>query len=232
MTVVTQFIAAIGPVLLAIMGLIVSLWPPRKGSKGSRVWAAAFIVIGVPTALSIFTELRGTDVTLETILEKVSGISTGPRLEFAGIKTEDSEGHAKLTLQFSNTRDIDAVAYYLVGTILVTKDDNIDIEMAFSEMKKNMLEHLPRTKGVPISRGMGVGLAVLTISSDQLLSVRDGTQRAYAMALAAYSAENTPTNRIWVTEICAKITKPFTDFQACESHNAYVYTDNNLTNVR
>jgi hypothetical protein len=74
-----QIAAAFGPVLLAIMGVIVSLSPPDRIGRAHKVWAASFVVVGAFSALAIFFELRGTDKILGQIWEHLQGPQSGDR---------------------------------------------------------------------------------------------------------------------------------------------------------
>ena len=85
--------------------------------------------------------------------------------------------------------------------------------------------------GTPISRGMGVGLPSFKLSDYDLLAKNAGKRHLYVLAMAIYVAERTPENKLWVTSVCAEIVKPFTDFQACQLHNGYFYSDKQLTGV-
>jgi hypothetical protein len=77
----TQIAAAVGPIILAVMRVIVSIKPP----KAYRPWVASFIVVGIITAIASIAEMRGNDTTMNNIWSKIS-VPNGPRLEFAGIK--------------------------------------------------------------------------------------------------------------------------------------------------
>jgi hypothetical protein len=67
-----QLIAAAGPIVLAIMGIVVSLYPPQPQGRAHFVWAGAFVIIGLITGCCLFTELRGTDAVLDKIWNKLS----------------------------------------------------------------------------------------------------------------------------------------------------------------
>ncbi len=66
-----QIIAALGPIALAIMGAWVSIKAPSLTGRAHKVWAAAFVLVGIITASSNFIELRGTDQILDRIWDKV-----------------------------------------------------------------------------------------------------------------------------------------------------------------
>jgi hypothetical protein len=66
-----QLSAASGPIILAVMGVVVSLNPPDRSGVIHKIWAGAFIAIGAVSAFSIFFELRGTDQILGQIWEHV-----------------------------------------------------------------------------------------------------------------------------------------------------------------
>jgi|SRR5579872_4951433 len=67
--IITQLFAAFGPLALTVMGLVVSLKPPKAEGRAHWVWLVAFILVGLPTAISTFFELRGTDTLLAQIWE-------------------------------------------------------------------------------------------------------------------------------------------------------------------
>ena len=225
---VVQLFATLGPIALAVMGFWVSIKPPSRKRRAHWMWAGAFSIVGIVTWIGSFMELRGTDTILGSIWEKVN-VDIGPRLEFSGIKQASSTGD--LTIQLANTRDIDAVGFSLSGMIAAVDDPN-EIEEHFSQIRKYILENAALVRsGTPISRGMGVGLPPFKLVDYELLAKTAAKRQLYVFAMAIYVAERTPENKLWVTSVCAKIVKPFTDFQACQLHNGYFYSDKQLTGV-
>lgn len=73
MDLAVQFFAAFGPLALTVMGLIVSIWPPRSDNRRHWLWVVAFLAVGLPTAISTFVELRGTDELLTKIWAHMGG---------------------------------------------------------------------------------------------------------------------------------------------------------------
>ena len=61
METIIQAAAIGGPLLLAIMGLIVSIKPPKSEGRGHWYWFAAFFVVGGIAFLANFFELRSSD---------------------------------------------------------------------------------------------------------------------------------------------------------------------------
>jgi hypothetical protein len=236
-----QFTAAVGPIALAIMGVVVSLKPPRTG-RGRVFWAVAFAVVVVPAALAVFWELRGTDETLAKIWERVGAVPRGPRLEFAGLKKSDADGDAVFSIQFSNSSEVDATAYRISGALVPTEKDDSDlkkaftdiqIERAFLDSKHDILNNIPLSLGgPPLSRGMGIGLPNLKLPKNDVRLISDGTYTLYVLALAAYVGKDAAPDHLWVTEVCAKVLRPFDTFQPCDDHNGYFYTDQKLSDVR
>jgi hypothetical protein len=67
MDTVIQIIATGGPVVLALMGLYVSIWPPMVTGKIHWVWISAFAIVGVIATMANFIELHGSDATQREI---------------------------------------------------------------------------------------------------------------------------------------------------------------------
>lgn len=76
MDLLIQIAAACGPIMLAIMGVVVSLRPPHP--MAHKFWAAAFIFVGFLGAAAIFFELRGSDQLQGLIWERVRQITSAP----------------------------------------------------------------------------------------------------------------------------------------------------------
>jgi len=76
MDLLIQIAAAGGPIMLAVMGIIVSLSPPEKPGKLQRRWAISFALVGILSFFAIFNEMRGTDQILGQIWEHIKGIKT------------------------------------------------------------------------------------------------------------------------------------------------------------
>lgn len=235
MDLVIQTIASFGPIALALMGVAMSVWPPNsKKGKARWIWAAAFVVFGGLSWWSVFIELHGTDATLDKIWGKV-GAPVGPRLESAGIKTKDDQNGFVPTLQFSNTRDIDAVWYYIFASMSVD-EDSPDFDQKFAALKQGMQTHIRSIQqvnsGTSISRGMGVGLQLPEVAGASIAAVKAGTHPMYIYALATYVGAETPKNHVWVTELCAKVPNPFDgNFEPCPTHNGYYYSGVDLKEV-
>jgi hypothetical protein len=226
---VVQVLATVGPIALAVMGFWVSIKPSSPKSRANWMWAASFVIVGVATGIASFSELRGTDTILGSIWEKVN-VENGPRLEFAGVKQDPSTGN--IAIQFSNTKDVDAAGYRLGATISLI-DEPYQIEEHFSQLRKYIIENTVLERGgTPISRGMGITLPPIKLPMDyDSLTIDAGKRHLYMFVIAAYVAERTPPDRLWVTSVCAKIVKPFTGFEACQRHNGYFYSDKKLTGV-
>jgi len=67
-----QIAAAVGPVMLAVMGVWVSIRPPSPYGRAHWLWAASFVLVGVITAVALFRELRSSEAVLDRIWEVVS----------------------------------------------------------------------------------------------------------------------------------------------------------------
>ncbi|WP_461345157.1 hypothetical protein [Bradyrhizobium sp. USDA 4451] len=215
---------------LTIMGVWVSIRPPASGTRAQWIWVAAFLIIGFSTAAALFWELRGTDATLDKIAGHLE-LESGPRLEFAGIKYDEKSEIA--SIQFSNTRDIDAVSVFISGGIVVTENDLLDIQTALTAERSDAIKNSTLHKGAtPVSRGMGITLSNLRISKEDVAAISNGTKRGYLLALAIYVGGNTPAQKLWATKICAVITKPMDTFEPCPGiPTGYFYSDKELTEV-
>jgi len=138
-------------------------------------------------------------------------------------------------MQFRNTRDIDAVWHYMVGTVS-TNDDSPDLDEMFALLKRDLQPQARNiriiSKAVSISRGMGIGLQLREIARSDIDAAKEGVHPMYVFVLAAYVGPETPKDHLWVTELCARIKKPFDgNLEACQTHNGYYYSDSNLTGV-
>jgi hypothetical protein len=60
--IIQQLLFSAGPIALAIMGAYVSISPPSQ--KQRLGWIVGFIIVGGVSALSIFLEVRGTDIAV------------------------------------------------------------------------------------------------------------------------------------------------------------------------
>lgn len=65
MEIITQVSAVLGPIILAFMGLYVSVKPPKKKGRGHWVWFGAFGLIGLGAAAANFRELSSADANQE-----------------------------------------------------------------------------------------------------------------------------------------------------------------------
>ena len=229
-----QLIAAFGPIILAIMGVVVSIRPPPPTGTAHWVWAAVFIAVGALTAISLFRELRGTDELLVQIWGKVNDNAEllGPKIEFAGIEAKEVDGAFFPIIHVSNTSDIEATGYLLTGSIVITEDDNNDIEKAIKSAKDFLIRNPVQASGsLPLTRGMGAELPLPKIDLKYVDMINDGKRRAYVLFLASYVNNKTPADHVWVTEVCAKIIKLFSKFQSCPAHNGFFYTDRSLSDI-
>lgn len=81
-------------------------------------------------------------------------------------------------------------------------------------------------------RCMGIGLQLREIARSDIDAAKEGVHPMYVFVLAAYVGPETPKDHLWVTELCARIKKPFDgNLEACQTHNGYYYSDSNLTGV-
>jgi hypothetical protein len=65
----TGILATFGPIILVVMGSLISIKPPSATGTARWMWLAAFLILGVPIAVASYVTLHGTD----TILERVHG---------------------------------------------------------------------------------------------------------------------------------------------------------------
>jgi hypothetical protein len=224
---IIQFMAAAGPIALAIMGVAVSLRPPPPSGKAHLVWAGAFAAIGIISFLAIFNEIRSTD---ETLAELRKNTERGPRFEFAGIKSSVSPDGTKYTdINFSNTSDLDIFSF----------NSQIQIFSLSSEPDKNSLQKMKKDvsakqllrdkSSVYISRGMGFSVKAPYIWDIFDTNTRNGLN-TYIVALLIYVDKDTDQNHYWVTEYCAKILSKDemnnqTNFAPCGKFNRHYYSD-------
>jgi hypothetical protein len=100
-----QICATFGPIILAVMGVAVSLIPPSSNSRGSIIWAVAFALIGGATAISLFNELRGSDALLDHIVSQVDRLIPSKGGPLAGMTNSQLK---ERTIFFAQTiRDFD-----------------------------------------------------------------------------------------------------------------------------
>jgi hypothetical protein len=227
--IIQQLLFSAGPIALAMMGAYVSISPPSQ--KQRFIWITGFIIVGIVSAFFIFLEVRGTDTAIDNLLGQIAILQKqtkrNPRFEFAGIKTSTAaDGSILATPQFSNTSNVDAISYRMVSsiarrTMLPTQGD---MDLMDKELSKYPMRSIPN--GIEISRGMGVSASPMRISKDTIDNDR-GNGPFYLLAIAEY-AEKEPDNNgdYWRTEVCAKITKLFTDFEACPVFNQYLHMRN------
>lgn len=71
MDIAIQILATFGPLILVVMGAIVSVRPPKQDGHGHWYWLAAFLVIGLPISFASFFELRSSDTLQGEIHEDV-----------------------------------------------------------------------------------------------------------------------------------------------------------------
>jgi hypothetical protein len=214
-----------GPIALAIMGAYVSISPPSQ--KQRLGWIVGFIIVGGVSALFIFLEVRGTDTAVDKMLEQIATLQKqtkrSPRFEFAGIKTSAvDDGSVWATPQFSNTSDVDATSYRMVSSIArrTTLPTQGDIDAMDKELSKYQMGPMPN--GTGISRGMGAAAPPMKISKDTVEN-DGGNGPFYLLAIAEYATKEPDNGDYRRTEVCAKITRPFTDFEACPVLNQYLH---------
>jgi hypothetical protein len=78
---------------------------------------------------------------------------------------------------------------------------------------------------------VGISLKTERISDKEIDLVNNGSKKMYVVMLAIYANSQAPINRIWVTEVCARITKPFNDFESCPANNRYFFADRFLARI-
>jgi hypothetical protein len=223
--IIQQLLFSAGPIVLAIMGAYVSISPPSQ--KQRLGWIVGFIIVGGVSALFIFLEVRGTDTAVNNMLEQIATLQKQtkrhPRFEFAGIRTSSADdGSIWATPQFLNTSDVDAISYRMVASIArrTTLPTQGDIDAMDKELSKYQMRQMQN--GTGISRGMGVSAPPIKISKDTVDN--DGGKGPFYLIVIAEYAEREPDNGdYWRTEVCAKITKPFTAFAACPVFNHYLH---------
>lgn len=71
-----QIAVASGPIVLGLMGAILSIRPPT-GRWGHRLWFLSFVVVGLVSAVATFAELRSTDTGQRSILSGIDRILDG-----------------------------------------------------------------------------------------------------------------------------------------------------------
>jgi len=160
----------------------------------------------------------------------------GPRFEFNGLKVEHTDGYSVPVIQVSNTNETPATSYLLIGAIFISDSENNTINKDINEIVNQAEEQAKKAVLTPadqlqITRGMGISLKLRPIPNADIALVDNGSKKMYVVMLAVYANTQTPTNRMWVTELRARITKPFNDFESCPSHNRYFYSDRFLNKI-
>lgn len=165
-------------------------------------------------------------------------VEIGPRLEFAGLKAEHNSGYYSPSIQVNNTSDIPVTSHFLIGSVFLSdyenNSENKDIQMLITKMEANAQEINLATEPsqIQVTRGTGMRLVIQQqFSDDDIKSVSNGTKKMYVVMLAVYRSPKTPKDEMWVTELCARVTKPFTDFQSCPSYNRYYLSDRFLKKI-
>jgi len=233
MDAVIQFLAAAGPIALAIMGVAVSLRPPTPTGKAHLFWAGAFVVIGLASVVALFREIRSTD---ETLAELRKNTEHGPRLEFGGIKSKTSPNGAKYTtVNFYNSSDLDILSFNSQTKIYSSPTNPSETE--FKEMRNDIAKlGLNRTaSSLYISRGMGVSVNIPFIW-DIFESNSKKNINTYLISIFVYIDKNTDINHYWATEYCAKILSKdekngSTEFSPCPGFNRNYYSDTKMKEV-
>ena len=181
--------------------------------------------------MAIFIEVSGTDKAIEEMSEKIASLEKlakrAPRFEFGGIKTSvATNGNTMAAIQFVNTSDIDAVSYRAVANIKPREEWPIQAD--FDELSESVaaysLDAMP--EGAHISRGMGLALPAIEINPTDTDDYANNKRQLYVTAIVEYATKVRDNNEYWRTEVCAKITKPFTGFEGCPAFNQYKHMKN------
>jgi len=224
---------------LILLGYIV--WPLSEAKKPLVIQAEQ---PKQPSAKEIAEELAkklpSTPAQLPSAKKETQpeqGYILGPRLEFSGLKAENNGGYSVPIIKVYNTSEFAVSSYHLIGSVFLSdlenNLENEEVNNAINRMEdeaKNVV--LVPVDQLQITRGMGVELKLQNQFSDSdIASVNNGSKKMYIVMLAIYKTPQTPKNRMWVTELCSRVTKPWTDFQSCPSHNKYFFSDRSLNKI-
>jgi hypothetical protein len=173
----------------------------------------------------------------KTPKETVETWRVGPKLEMAGIKAKHINGYYVPEIQVSNTSDIGVSAYFLSGSIFLSDSEN-NLENEDVNNMMNINEDnakkaiLVSGDQLQVTRGMGMSMPLSNQFSDSEIElVTNGSKKMYVVLIAIYKTPKTPKDRMWVTEICARVSEPFEGFQSCPSHNKIFYSDRFLNKI-
>lgn len=158
--------------------------------------------------------------------------SSGPHFEFQGVRVDPDDG--RLVIKILNTNETYADGYNLVAKIFLSRlpndSQNKDIEKEMGELedlaKSSLIGQNTRQR---ITRGFGLDIkASSSPAASVIQGYLDDGWGVYVGIVVIYSNSPEPIRRVWVTETCAQIIKPFTGLAACHAYNRYFYADRAL----
>lgn len=218
---------------------IAAVWP-------TAITGWAFIAIGVSGAIVAFlnrwlrlwvTAIIGILILMtmgvggEVFKDKIMGVPSGPRFEFLGIKVDIADGQYKPIAEMTNTSNIPTISYEITASTIISDVPNIvgnkDVKAAYEQVLNESKKYeLTSSNQMQVTRGVVAGLSLAPMSYDTVDLLNSNKKFMYIIIIAKYRSQQNSPNRMWVTEVCALVTKPFSTFQSCPSYNDYFYSDN------
>ncbi len=207
------------------------LWYKRNSARG----------LGTKVSISILTALIviiGTPLSLYWLGLREIMAMVGPRFEFQGITVKENDSEYVPIIRVGNTSEIPATAYALIGVIFVSDykndDQNKDVSFIVDKLEGWLISvTLSDNDQLQITRGMGIESPPLApIGKKQKELVDSGSKQMFIVWATIYRSNQQVKDTMWVTEQCAQITKPFTEFQSCPAHNKYFLADQALKKLK
>jgi hypothetical protein len=217
-----QIAAACGPVILAVMGVIVAFVPPSKAGVANKIWIASFIIVGLVTAPAVLYELRGSDQIMGRIWERVQGMS-GPSKEGARFimhaapvnketKTVEIGAINKGDL-VARTNSSGATQQVLSPYLLSAKEEDEWFERAKAKLSTS-------GAGADFLRETGHSMTFeVNLTDDQLESVVAGQSYFYIFFVTSFQDELTPPGKRFLASMCIHYRGRLDMAQLCYGHN-------------
>jgi hypothetical protein len=218
---VTQIFAAFGPLTLTVMGLVVSIRPPKAEGHAHWIWLAAFVAVGLPTALSTFVELRGTDTLLAQIWERVEKpIASKEGARFFLTSGPLNRETKTMNIFAINRGDVVARAS-IEGVDDVIYVDHILSEKEEDDFFKDLETGLPAIgTGIDFLQGVGRTMTIdLPRTEADFDNMLNNKGYIYVLFLISFTDETTPPGKRFFASLCSRYQGTLSVPKICFGHN-------------
>jgi hypothetical protein len=234
LTLAIQLTAVMGPIILTVMGAVVSIKPPASKGYGRWIWATCFIVVGLLTACTLFIELRGTDETLGSILNKLSSGGEPPHIDVSRMESnkEPTSDQYYFNIYFNNNgksvaKNLTSLASGIILPYNLGKDQ-IEIYMDKIRSAHKFVNSLHELAVGPVDiisllNAESSQAEVLHATDQQLGGIKEGKLVLYTFLTVTYTEQSAIDKGHWQYDFCGYFVLSFAYWHRCDGYERRVF---------